>query len=193
MIRALPYHTGSAVFSYFYAFANGLIPDREFENWVCSSLDFLSQELCSDPELFTELLECDYCSDNDIEHLKCLLRNRYELTALSYEQFIGSSDEKLIKIMNDHLYDGSNIIFDCTGIDTPYKLHKKIQAIFKYPEWYGKNWHAFEDLIDISEVCVIRIININKIRESIPYDTECFLKIIKRNMSENCQLIFESR
>ena len=82
-------------------------------------------------------------------------------------------------------------LLDCTGIDTPYKLHKKIQAVFKFSEYYGKNWHAFEDFIDISEVRVIKIINIGKMREAIPHDTECFLKIIKRNMPKNCKLIFE--
>lgn len=179
------------MFSYFYAFVNNLIPNKDFENWVYSSLDLLSQKLFNDSELYTEILKCDYCFDNDVEHLKFLLRNRYDLASSNYAQFIDSSDEKLIKIMNDYLYVGSKIIFDCTGIDTPYKLHKKIQVVFKFSEYYGKNWHAFEDFIDISEVRVIKIINIGKMREAIPHDTECFLKIIKRNMPKNCKLIFE--
>ena len=178
------------MFSYFYAFVNNLIPEKEFENWVYSSSDFLSQRLPDDSELYTELLKCDYCSDNDVEHLKYLLKNRYDLTSSNYERFIDSSDEKLINIMNDYLCVGSNIIFDCTGIDTPHKLHKKIQVVFKFSEYYGKNWYAFEDFIDISEVSVIKMINIEKMTEAIPHDTECFLKIIKRNMPENCRLIF---
>lgn len=195
MIRALTYHTRSIMFSYFYAFVNDLIPEKEFENRVYSSLDILSQELCNDPELFTTLLECDYRSDNDVEHLKYLLRNRYDLTESdsNYEQFINSSDdEELIKIMNEYLYVGSEVIFDCTGIDTKYKLHKKIQVVFKFSEeYYSKNWYAFEDCIAISHVCVIKIINLSEMRKALPRDTEIFLKIIKKYMSENCRLIFE--
>lgn len=76
------------------------------------------------------------------------------------------------------------------------KFKVKTQRVFladlpKCLKRAGKNWHAFEDFIDISDVCVIKIINLSEMRKAIPRDTEIFLKIIKKYMSENCKLIFE--
>ena len=39
------------------------------------------------------------------------------------------------------------IELDLTGCESPYDLHVRIRKAFDFPEWYGKNWSAFWDLL----------------------------------------------
>lgn len=39
------------------------------------------------------------------------------------------------------------IILDLTGCKSLYEIHEKIRVAFDFPEWYGKNWSAFWDLL----------------------------------------------
>lgn len=39
------------------------------------------------------------------------------------------------------------IELDLTGCNTLYELHERIRIAFGFPEWYGKNWSAFWDLL----------------------------------------------
>ena len=39
------------------------------------------------------------------------------------------------------------IKLDLTGCKTGYDLHERIRVAFDFPEWYGKNWDAFNDLL----------------------------------------------
>ena len=39
------------------------------------------------------------------------------------------------------------IELDLTGSNTLEALHEKIRIAFGFPEWYGKNWNAFHDLL----------------------------------------------
>ena len=39
------------------------------------------------------------------------------------------------------------IELDLTGCESPYDLHVRIRKAFDFPEWYGKNWDAFWDLL----------------------------------------------
>ena len=36
---------------------------------------------------------------------------------------------------------------DLTGCEYLDEIHEKIRIAFKFPEWYGKNWSAFWDLL----------------------------------------------
>ncbi len=181
------------MFGYFYAFVNEFISYRQFENWVYTSLELLSQVLCNESELFTELLECDYYSENAVEHLKNVLRNKFDIlyTPESYNEFINSADENLKNLMENNVGNIDNITFNCIGIDTYSKLQKKIQIVFNFPEWYGMNWNAFNDLIYLPNMCTIKIINIQEMKNSIPDETEIFLKLLRNNLPENGKLIFE--
>ena len=178
---------------YFFAFVNEFISCKEFENWVYNSVNFLSSLLHDNSALLTELLECNYCSDNETEHLKNILRNQFNLsfTDENYNEFINSSDKSLKNMIEHNMKNSSHIAFDCTGIDTPGKLQRKIQIAFDFPEWYGMNWDAFNDLIDLSDVCTIRITNIQEMRKHIKNETQTFLELLQKNLSENCKLIFE--
>ncbi|MBQ2934122.1 MAG: barstar family protein [Clostridia bacterium] len=39
------------------------------------------------------------------------------------------------------------IELDLTGCKYLYDLHERIRIAFDFPEWYGKNWSAFWDLL----------------------------------------------
>ena len=39
------------------------------------------------------------------------------------------------------------IDLDFTGVKTLWELHERIRVAFDFPEWYGKNWSAFWDLL----------------------------------------------
>ena len=39
------------------------------------------------------------------------------------------------------------IELDLTGCKTLNELHERIRVAFDFPEWYGKNWDAFNDLL----------------------------------------------
>ena len=39
------------------------------------------------------------------------------------------------------------IELDLTGCTSLYDIHEKIRVAFDFPDWYGKNWDAFWDLL----------------------------------------------
>lgn len=82
------------------------------------------------------------------------------------------------------------VIFDCRGIDSKYKLHSKIKKVFDFPEWYGMNWDAFNDLIDLSDYNEIRFINFNALKNVLPDDTALFIELLKKNNRGNCKITY---
>ena len=39
------------------------------------------------------------------------------------------------------------IVLDLTGCKSLWDIHEQIRKAFDFPEWYGKNWDAFWDLL----------------------------------------------
>ena len=39
------------------------------------------------------------------------------------------------------------IELDLTGCVSLFEIHERIRVAFDFPEWYGKNWDAFWDLL----------------------------------------------
>ena len=39
------------------------------------------------------------------------------------------------------------VALDLTGCKSLWELHQRMQKAFDFPDWYGKNWSAFEDMI----------------------------------------------
>ena len=39
------------------------------------------------------------------------------------------------------------IVLDLTGCKSLFDIHERIRKAFYFPEWYGKNWSAFWDLL----------------------------------------------
>ncbi len=51
------------------------------------------------------------------------------------------------------------VYLDLTDCKHLYDLHERIRVAFDFPEWYGKNWNAFWDLLwsecDADQVIII--------------------------------------
>ena len=39
------------------------------------------------------------------------------------------------------------VILDLTGCKSLWDIHERIREAFGFPDWYGKNWDAFYDLL----------------------------------------------
>lgn len=78
------------------------------------------------------------------------------------------------------------IELDLTGCKTLGELHERIRVAFDFPEWYGKNWDAFHDLIrtecDADKVVVK---GINTISSKFAEDINLLSEILKRKTDFN--------
>lgn len=178
--------------NYFYAFISNLISHKEFEDWVYSSVDLLKANLKKENELYLQLISCDYSSSVESEHLKVNLYNKYKdcFDLITYSDFISTADKKLKLLVKKHNEMQPIVIFDCTGIDNKSKLHSRIKKVFKLPEWYGMNWDAFNDIIDLSNIKEIKFINFMFMKEKIPDDANTFLKLLIKNNDRNCTFTY---
>ena len=58
------------------------------------------------------------------------------------------------------------IILDFTGCKTWWDYHERIRVEFDFPQWYGKNWDAFWDLLSTSyDVGKVKIIGENTLKK----------------------------
>ena len=78
------------------------------------------------------------------------------------------------------------IELDLTGCKTLGELHERIRVAFDFPEWYGKNWDAFHDLLrtecDADKVVVK---GINTISSKFAEDINLLSEILKRKTDFN--------
>ena len=78
------------------------------------------------------------------------------------------------------------IELDLTGCKTLGELHERIRVAFDFPEWYGKNWDAFHDLLrtecDADKVVVK---GINTISSKFAEDINLLNEILKRKTDYN--------
>ena len=78
------------------------------------------------------------------------------------------------------------IELDLTGCKTLGELHERIRVAFDFPEWYGKNWDAFNDLLrtecDADKVVVK---GINTISSKFAEDINLLSEILKRKTDFN--------
>ncbi|WP_143750792.1 barstar family protein [Clostridium merdae] len=58
------------------------------------------------------------------------------------------------------------IVLDLTGCKNLWELHERIRIAFDFPEWYGKNWDAFWDLMwSDCEAEMVEIVGENTVQE----------------------------
>ena len=78
------------------------------------------------------------------------------------------------------------IELDLTGCKTLGELYERIRVAFDFPEWYGKNWDAFHDLLrtecDADKVVVK---GINTISSKFAEDINLLSEILKRKTDFN--------
>ena len=71
---------------------------------------------------------------------------------------------------------------DLTGSNSLYELHERIRVALDFPEWYGRNWDAFWDLL-WSECDADKIIikGGNTLSSDFDEDMAIMRKILERN------------
>ena len=182
---------------YLYAFINAFINPKTFEIWIYDNLELISKEISSQ-NLFLNLISCNYQSSNDVEHLKKLILKEYKniFNSFTYDSILNSGNNELISIIKREQNKSNIIIFDCTNIDSTLKLQQEIQRKFDFPEWYGENWNAFEDLLDLTELLILKFINYTKMSQLIPDDSKRFIQILNNHKNKfhcNFKLVFDNK
>ncbi len=80
------------------------------------------------------------------------------------------------------------IVLDFTGVTRIMELHERIRLAFDFPEWYGKNWSAFKDLLftecDADEV---RIYGESTLPDEFTSEIILMHDILKRFARECCK------
>ena len=60
---------------------------------------------------------------------------------------------------------------DVDGIETPQELHHLLFKAFRFPDYYGNNWDAFDECIsDVEVPGIVRIVGFGKLRALLPRD-----------------------
>jgi len=77
------------------------------------------------------------------------------------------------------------IVLDVTGCKNLDDLHRKIKWAFDFPDYYGENWSAFDDLIgEIGDNTVIEIKGISSLSKEFDWHIKTMLEILEENKEE---------
>ncbi len=176
--------------TYFYAFVNDMILDTDFEQWIYEKINDIEHFVS--PELFSELYECDHSCPKSLGNLKSKIYQSFEkqFENIDKDNFYKETDERLselIKRCEEANTLKGTLVIDCTGVNTPAELQKRLCGICKFPSWYGMNWDAFNDLIDLSEVKKIEMIDFERMKKLMPHDADKLLCSLERNKSADCE------
>lgn len=177
--------------TYFYAFVNDMILDLDFEQWLYEKVNDIEHFV--DYELFLELYECDYHCTKTLSHIKWKISQYFDsqFKNIKKENFYDEIDDVLLNLIKRCEYENKlkgTLIINCSEILTPIDLQKKLRSICKFPNWYGLNWDAFNDLIDLSEVKKIELFDFNRMKKLIPYDAEKLLYMLEQNKIADCEI-----
>ncbi len=78
------------------------------------------------------------------------------------------------------------IELDLSGCKTGYELHERIRMAFDFPEWYGKNWDAFHDLLRTEcDADKVVIKGINTLSQKFARDKEILSQILNSKVDFN--------
>lgn len=79
------------------------------------------------------------------------------------------------------------VILDLTGCKYSDEVHERIRKAFDFPEWYGKNWDAFWDLLRSEcDADMLRIKGIKDLPPEFSEDIRIMFSILDKN-TEYCR------
>ncbi len=77
------------------------------------------------------------------------------------------------------------ITLDLNGCKYLNEMHERIKTAFDFPEWYGKNWSAFWDLLsEPREYTLVEIKGISALPKDLKGSGEMLIKLIDENKKE---------
>ena len=84
------------------------------------------------------------------------------------------------------------IILNLTECKTLGEIHERIQCAFSFPDWYGKNWDAFWDLLwsECDAECVI-IIGEDTLPSYLKEEMKIFYDVLNDKKEFNKKMNFE--
>jgi RNAse (barnase) inhibitor barstar len=74
------------------------------------------------------------------------------------------------------------IILDFSKIKTDDEMHQLLKDTFHFPEFYGRNWDAFWDMLYdyIDRSCIVKIMGLKQMPDELKEDSEIMLRIFNR-------------
>lgn len=78
-------------------------------------------------------------------------------------------------------------VLDLTGCKYIEELHQRIMETFHFPDWYGRNWDAFWDLINDlpEEYTNVEIKGLTSLPEDLRSSGKMMIKIMQENKEEH--------
>ena len=179
---------------YFYAFAYDMVLDSDFEQWLYNHID--SVEAFLNRKIFMDLYECDFGCNKSIYFTKQKLCQYFaqQFEAVCEADFYEGIDKSLLAMLErceEATALRGKLIIECHGIATAKQLQKRLQIICRFPDWYGLNWNAFNDLIDLSEVDEIQLIGFADLKDSLPSEADTLLNKLAFYKNKSCKILFE--
>ena len=160
-------------------FVKECIEPKIFEQYIYKNIKNIEHELPAD--IFSEIISIDYNNKYDIPHIKKILSNYYGDQLEKYNdaffEIEVEKDEDLRKAIGYKEPD-ENISFDCSEISTSAQLQNKIKETFNLSDYYGMNWDAFNDIVDISVFKEVELKSFYEMYNIIPDDSLTFLEIL---------------
>lgn len=171
-------------------FVSGNIRAAVFEKYLYENIGLFNEAL---PEsIFLQLIELDYKDDNDLLHMKNVLKAYYGEALSRYnDAFFERAVENAepLSELIDRPWENETLTLECGEITSVEELHLAIMRAFHFPNWYGRNWDAFRDLVCLSGMRRVVLNRFETMRQRLPDDAESFLDIINAHADESCEII----
>jgi len=92
----------------------------------------------------------------------------------------------------------NELIIDLKEVNTKEELHNLLSSKLGFPDWYGKNWDAFWDLITDTELVKmpnrLTLVGFKELSEKLSQDAQqlrqCFLDMKEKYPSIACEIIY---
>jgi RNAse (barnase) inhibitor barstar len=69
---------------------------------------------------------------------------------------------------------------DVTDVLTSQALQELLARVFRFPEYYGRNWDAFDECIsEVARPAAIRIVGISALKARLPRDAGLLLDCLR--------------
>ncbi len=77
------------------------------------------------------------------------------------------------------------ITLDLNGCKYLSEMHERIKAAFEFPEWYGKNWSAFWDLLsEPREYTSVEIKGITSLPKELKESGQMLISLLDQNQKK---------
>lgn len=176
-----------------FGFVNGNIKAEAFEKYLYENVSLFENNM--DSNLFMQLISLDFSNKKETIIVKKRLKDSLESASDKYNdayfELEIEKDDDLKKLVSDCNLHSQSAIFECGNICSSYELHLKIKSFFDFPYWYGMNWTAFNDIIDLSDFTVLVLKDFGSLQKKLPQDSDEFLKILNENNQNECRILIQ--